>query len=49
MSIKKFAEDFERFGFKSELDGNKVNLDFGDLQFYLEIDESWVSLRPTTP
>lgn len=41
MSIKKFAEEFERFGFKSEVDGNKVNLDYEDYQFYLEIDETW--------
>ena len=41
MTLKKFAEDFERFGFKSELEGNKINLDLKDLQFYLEIDEAW--------
>ncbi|GGE22976.1 hypothetical protein [Psychroflexus salis] len=41
MSIKKFAEDFERFGFKSEVDGNKINLDYEELQFYIEIDEAW--------
>lgn len=41
MSINKFAEDFKRFGFITEVDENKINLDYEDLQFYIEIDEDW--------
>lgn len=41
MSIKKFAEDFKRFGFTTNVDGKKIELDYEDLQFYIEIDEDW--------
>jgi len=41
MSIKKFTEDFERFGFKTNIDNKKIELDYKDLQFYIEIDENW--------
>ena len=41
MSIKKFTEDFKRFGFTTKIDGKKIELDYEDLQFYIEIDEAW--------
>ncbi len=41
MSIKKFAEDFKRFGFTTNVADKKVELDYEDLQFYIEIDEDW--------
>lgn len=41
MSIKKFAEDFKRFGFATNVDDKKIELDYEDLRFYIEIDADW--------
>tara|TARA_B110000902_G_scaffold43251_1_gene47518 strand:+ start:250 stop:1482 length:1233 start_codon:yes stop_codon:yes gene_type:complete len=42
MSLKKFAEDFEKYGFSAEIENNKINLDYEEIQFYLEFDEEWI-------
>ena len=41
MSLKKFAEDFERFGFTAKVVDKKIELDYEDLQIYFEFDEAW--------
>ena len=42
MSLKKFAEDFEKHGFSTEIEDNKINLDYENIQFYLEFNEEWI-------
>ena len=42
MSLKKFAEDFEKHGFSAEIEDNKINLDYENIQFYLEFNEEWI-------
>tara|TARA_R100001198_G_C5224135_1_gene205315 strand:- start:57 stop:1289 length:1233 start_codon:yes stop_codon:yes gene_type:complete len=41
MSLKKFAEDLERFDFKTKVVGNTIEVDLNDIEFYLEVDEEW--------
>jgi|TARA_B110000240_G_C13438244_1_gene426876 hypothetical protein len=42
MSLKKFAEDFEKYGFSTEIDGNKINLDYEKFQIYIEFNNDWL-------
>jgi hypothetical protein len=41
MSISNFAKDLERFGFKTTIDGKTIEVDYEDLQLYIEIEKEW--------
>lgn len=43
MSLKKIAEDFEKYGFSAQVENNIINLDYENLQFYIEFDENWIN------
>ena len=42
MSLKKFAEDFKKYGFSTEIENNKINLNYEDIHLYLEFDNEWI-------
>lgn len=42
MSLKNLAEDFEKKGFVAQVDGNKINIDYENIQFYLEFNDDWI-------
>lgn len=44
MSIKKFAEDLERFDFKTNIEGNTLEIDYKDVKFKIDVDNDWIKV-----
>jgi len=44
MSLVKFAADLERYGCQAVVNDSVVNIDFEELQFYIEFDENWIKI-----
>ncbi len=41
MAISNFLKDLERFGFKTNINDNQIEVDYDEIQFTLEIDDDW--------
>jgi hypothetical protein len=42
MSLDKFAKDLKKFGFETKVNKQTLEIDFNEIQFFIEIEDDWL-------